>query len=517
MSYERLNLQDFTDIWTAAHVTHVEDGIVNNETRLNTVVSNLNTTKNQVSTNTNKINEHTTQINTLNSDVEDLYESELINSIMPLWSTLLSYGGEKIFPPTISFDGNIIGKTYLSLGGDNTTSIGYVRIGDAVLSENVGVMTCGGLYHILLPGFTALGAIEQNVNINNITGLLSIFQYAMITGEYSYDYGDTPIVVYNSNYQKALNEVFGSDSERSELPTAFSINKNFEFNGIIYPSGFYSLYIFAKKFNDSPMHLPLFYVDKYWDLCIPMINPEMNMPLDYSKASNAFECFEDSIFWNGIDNLQSDLVIPLDHEFSGVKCISYNPQAFLEACAVATGITKNGMTLSVTSSDVQDGNLIYWLGDTIAIVPTLCSDNYQDIPSGVYTLEEEPFILQFHGIDTEKLFNKYKIDHQYLPTVPEFNLIDMGMPIIQLNGEPTIFEMNTYKLYFDSQKGPIKLTVQTELGQVSYLANFVSLGSYYQNVFSVYYEIEGSSVKFDVITVFNDSMISVQAIPVSQM
>lgn len=45
MSYERLNLRDFTDIWTAAHVSHVEDGIVNNETKLNTVTSNLNSTK----------------------------------------------------------------------------------------------------------------------------------------------------------------------------------------------------------------------------------------------------------------------------------------------------------------------------------------------------------------------------------------------------------------------------------------------------------------------------------------
>ena len=200
MSYERLNLQDFVDVLTAAKVSHIEDGIINNETRLNTVVSNLNTTKNQVSTNTNKINDHTNQINTLNSGIEDLFESELMNSIAPLWHTLLSNGGEKIYPPTISFDGNIIGKTYLPLDGDGSDSVGYVRIGDATFSS-LSVMTCGGLYHMLVQLGPLLGTnFNLDLDINNMTGLQLLFA-SVVQGEESYEYGNEPVMIYNSQYQ----------------------------------------------------------------------------------------------------------------------------------------------------------------------------------------------------------------------------------------------------------------------------------------------------------------------------
>lgn len=488
MSYERLNLQDFTDIWTAAHVTHVEDGIVNNETKLNTV----------------------------NSEMENLFESEMINSIMPLWHTLLSNGGEKIYPPTISFDGNAIGKTYLPVDGDGEASIGYVRIGDATYSS-LGIMTLGGLYHILVQLLPMLGNDDQifNTNINKMTGL-QLLSAAAISGEESNEYGNEPVIIYNSTYPQMLNKLSGGgESGLSDFPTAFSIDRSFEFNGMIYPSGFYSIYIFAKNFMMDNVYLPFFYVDKFWTLDSMLFRHQANMSLDYSKASNAFECFGESIFWNGVDKLNTDITIPSDHEFSFLKCISYNPQQFLLACLSATGITINGSTASLQADG--EGSCYYMLsaiGTSIAILPTILREGDLSIAPGVYVLgSTAPLELQFHGVDTQELFNKNEINPQYLPEVPEFNLTEMGMSNVSLNGNFVTLETNTTKLKFYSRKGPVKITIPTEIGEVSCLATFNTIGSTYQSVVTGYY----NATKFDTVIGFTDNTIGVAIIPVSQM
>ena len=519
MSYERLNLQDFTDIWTAAHVTHVEDGIVNNETKLNTVTSNLNSTKSQVSTNTNKINENTNQINTLNSGMEDLFESEIINSIIPLWHTLLSNGGEKIYPPMISFDGNAIGKTYLPLDGDGANSIGYVRIGDAT-SSLFGVMTCGGLYHMLVQLSPMLRNDSEifNMDISKMTGLQLLYA-AVISGEESNEYGNEPVIVYNSTYLRTLDELSGGgESGLSDFPTAFSIDRSFEFNGMIYPSGFYSIYLFTKDFQIDNIYLPFLYVDKFWALDSMLGRHQANMPLDYSKASNAFECFGESIFWNGIDKLNTDIIIPADHEISAFKCISYNPQQFLTACLSATAITCNGSTASLqelTATD-EEGSCFYILnaiGTSIAILPTVLHEGDLGIAPGVYVLGgAAPLELQFHGVDTQELFNKNEINPQYLPEVPEFNLTEMGMSNVSLNGNFVTLETNTTKLKFYSRKGPVKITIPTEIGEVSCLATFNTIGSTYQSVVTGYY----NATKFDTVITFTDDDIMVGIFPISQ-
>lgn len=491
MSYERLNLQDFTDIWTAAHVTHVEDGIVNNETRLNT----------------------------LSSEMEDLFESEMMNSIAPLWHTLLSNGGEKIYPPTISFDGNVIGKTYLPLDGDGANSIGYVRIGDAT-SSLFGVMTCGGLYHILVQLSPMLGNnFNLNLDINKMTGLQLLYA-SVVEGEESHEYGNESVMIYNSAYQHILAEASDGESDLSALPTAFSIDRSFEFNGMIYPSGFYSIYLFMKNFiAPIDLYLPFLYVDKFWTLDSMLFRHQANMPLDYSKASNAFECFGESIFWNGIDKLNTDIIAPLDHPFSAFKCISYNPQQFLLACLSATRITINDGTASLqelTSATDEEGSCYYILsttGTSIAILPTILHDGDLAIAPGVYVLGgTAPLEFQFYGVDTQELFNKHEINHQYLPEVPEFNLAEMGMSNVPLNGNFVTLETNTTKLKFYSRKGPVKITIPTEIGEVSCLATFNTIGSTYQSVVTGYY----NATKFDTVITFTDDDIMVGIFPISQ-
>lgn len=521
MSYERLNLQDFTDIWTAAHVTHVEDGIVNNETKLNTVTSNLNSTKSQVSTNTNKINDHTNQINTLSSEMEDLFESEMMNSIAPLWHTLLSNGGEKIYPPTVSFDGNAIGKTYLPLDGDGANSIGYVRIGDAT-SSLFGVMTCGGLYHMLVQLSPVLGNNifgSLNMDINKMTGLQLLFA-SVVEGEESYEYGNESVMIYNSAYQQILAEASDGESDLSALPTAFSIDRSFEFNGVVYPSGFYSIHLFMKDFLlPTDLYLPFLYVDKFWALDSMLFRHQANMSLDYSKASNAFECFGESIFWNGIDKLNTDIITPLDHPFSAIKCISYNPQQFLLACLSATRITINDNTASLQelTSTNEEGSCYYILsaiGTSIAILPSVLHDGDLAIAPGVYSLRgAAPLEFQFHGVDTQELFNKHEINPQYLPEVPEFDLTEMGMSNVPLNGTFVSLAMNTTKLKFYSRKGPVRITIPTEIGEVSCLATFSDIGSTYQSVVTGYYD----ATKFDTVITFTNNNVQVGIIPVSQL
>lgn len=492
MSYRRLNLQDFKDVWTAANISHIEDGVINNELELGTIKSTVNDIEYQL---------------------KDLVNSETINSIAPLWNTLLSNGGEKIYPPTISFDGNVVGKTYLPLDGDESSSIGYVRIGDAT-SSFMGAMTCGGLYHILVQLSPMLGNLKFNVNIDKLTGI-QLLVAASISGEESYDYGDKPVIIYNSKYQTILDQLSNSGSVFSAFPTAFSIDRSFEFDGIIYPSGFYSIYTSIKDFILlENLHLPFFYVDKFWALDTISSRHQANMPLDYSKASNAFECFEESIFWNGIDKLNTDIIVPLDHPFSSLKCISYNPQQFLQACLSATKITINGNTVSLEEISLSDeGDSHFCVLGNIVIVPTIVYEGELAVAPGVYVLEGiQPLEVQFYGVDTQKLFNKHEINPQYLPDVPEFNLADMGMSNVSLDGNFVTLEMNTTKLKFCSRKGPVRITIPTEVGEVSCLATFNAIGSNYQSVITGYYD----AIKFDTVITFTNNSIMVGIFPVSQ-
>lgn len=513
MSYRRLNLQDFKDVWTAANISHIEDGVINNETELGAIKST---------------------VTNMESQLKDLVESELLNSILPLWHTLLSNGGEKIFPPTFSFDGNIIGKTFLPITpeGKAEAGVGYVRIGDDIGTIS-GVMTCGGLYHVLsqvLPVYFPKANIfgEMGLEVNGQLGFQLLMGLTMIQGEDNYDYGDNPVTIYNSMAQQLFNSMISNvnfsmlDFPSLNLPTAFSINRSFEYNGVVYPSGFYSLYIHSQFYSNAITDLPLIYVDKFWKLTPDNLSiKQLNMPLDYSKASNAFECFGESIFWNGIDNLNTDIIIPFDHMLSQVKCISYNPQAFLEACTFATEVVmidenNNEINLSVeplySSEDMR--NILYMLGDKFLIAPSEAYEGNYCIAPGVYVFQNQsPFELQFHGVDTQKLFNKHEINSQYLPDVPEFNLADMGMSNVSLDGNFVTLNVNTTKLKFCSRKGPVRITIPTEMGEVSCLATFNDIGSTYQSVITGYY----AAIKFDTVIIFTDDDISVGIIPVSQL
>ncbi len=495
MSYTRLNLQDFKDVWTAANISHIEDGVINNELELEAMKSTVANMEDQL---------------------ENLTVSELVNSIMPLWHTLLSNGGEKIYPPTISFDGNAIGKTYLPLDGDESSSIGYVRIGD-VTSSFFGIMTCGGLYHMLAQISPMLGNNNfdsLNMDINKMTGLQLLYA-SVIQGEESYEYGNEPVMIYNSAYQQMLAEASNGELALSAFPTAFSIDRSFEFNGIIYPSGFYSIYLFVKDFmfSNNNLYLPFFYVDKFWTFDSMIFRHQVNMSLDYSKASNAFECFGESIFWNGIDKLNTDIIVPSDHEFSAFKCISYNPQQFLSACLSATTIIRNGYAVSLEELSLPNsGTNYYTLGNTIVIIPTILYVEDFLIAPGVYVIDTQPMELQFHGVDTQKFFNKHEINSQYLPEVPEFNLAEMGMSNVPLTGDIITLNMNTTKLKFCSRKGPVRITIPTEVGEVSCLATFNTIGSAYQSVITGYYD----AIKFDTVITFTDDDIMVGIFPVSQ-
>ena len=88
MAYTRLNLQDYKDKWTAASVKHLEDGIVENSEMIANIAASSGG----------------------NEDVGTLAAILSANTVMPLWMTLLSDGGKKIYPPTLSFNGDVTNK-----------------------------------------------------------------------------------------------------------------------------------------------------------------------------------------------------------------------------------------------------------------------------------------------------------------------------------------------------------------------------------------------------------------------
>ena len=274
-------------------------------------------------------------------------------------------------------------------------------------------------------------------------------------------------------------------------------------------------------------NLPIFYVDRFWQLlnvddAADVFSTQLNAALDYSKASNAFECAGESIFWNGNDRVKSDIITPSDNPLSFVKCISYNPQAFLQACMNATSIEcieHNGTTelLNMEAIWLENNCMGYALSNDVVDKIMILTMPYQEagmfILPGVYVGSDVPFELKFHGVDTEKLFNPYKIDNQYLPEVPEFNLVEMGMSNVPLTGNFIDLDMNTAKLKFCSRRGPVRITIPTEVGEVSCLATFNDIGSTYQSVVTGYYD----GIKFDTVIIFTNNFIRVGIFPVSQL
>ena len=88
----------------------------------------------------------------------------------------------------------------------------------------------------------------------------------------------------------------------------------------------------------------------------------------------------------------------------------------------------------------------------------------------------------------------------------------MGMSNVSLNGNFVTLETNTTKLKFYSRKGPVKITIPTEIGEVSCLATFNTIGSTYQSVVTGYY----NATKFDTVITFTDDDIMVGIFPISQ-
>ena len=74
MSYTRLTLQDFKDKWNADKVKHLEDGISANAIDLDKLFNR----NNSLDSDTKKSVQDQLKIT-------DLFDSELVNSFVPLW------------------------------------------------------------------------------------------------------------------------------------------------------------------------------------------------------------------------------------------------------------------------------------------------------------------------------------------------------------------------------------------------------------------------------------------------
>ena len=177
MAYTRLNLQDYKDKWTAAGVKHLEDGIVENSEMIANIAASSGG----------------------NEDVGTLAAILSANTVMPLWMTLLSDGGKKIYPPTLSFNGDVTNKIlvpYKAFTPNSEFENGafYVRIGDPLLVTNFTtgfVATFAGLPHVLAPllinqasmNGTPIQDYASPEGIAQESMMAFSMQMAMLTGE----------------------------------------------------------------------------------------------------------------------------------------------------------------------------------------------------------------------------------------------------------------------------------------------------------------------------------------------
>jgi hypothetical protein len=224
MAYTRLNLQDYKDKWTAAHVEHIEDGIVANNNQLNTLSSKVNSNASNITANNTNISSLGTNVSNLQENVDVLNDwGAAIGSTisMPLWLTLLSEGGEKIYPPSVSFDGNLTNKIVVPFTAFTTDASPYegkgffVRIGEPLTvtdEENSYVATFAGLPHLVLPMMFS-GSLN-NLPIGNVVR-------------------DTPTVLSESGMELTPEDIASSSTMGLAIQMATSTIENMEQNGLL--------------------------------------------------------------------------------------------------------------------------------------------------------------------------------------------------------------------------------------------------------------------------------------------
>lgn len=484
MSYTRLTLQDFKDKWNADKVKHLEDGISANAIDLDKLFNR----NNSLDSDTKKSVQDQLKIT-------NLLDSELVNSFVPLWQTLLSEGGKKIQEPTISFDGNINGKVMIPAPtkGIAQGMLGYVRISDPLAPSILELspftsyaMTMGGIGHLL--SIMMLSDMEEEKrdtykwSISYDGGPQSLMGclFASI-GDQKSDEQGLIYQTYESQFQEEFFRLCSTsmtsttDGDMStlmfqgrEYPTAFSIYRDFEYDGISYPAGFYSIYadLAAAKLmaaqegsdmNFAPLaamkNFPLFYVDNVWNLC-PINNSNDSVIPDYirdkspTNNNNRAYSFDiignNKIYWNkkkhGYVNEYSHYDLDNDSIILTKGSICSEPEKFLNALNDATSVTMitnnsdtpiqftkpqfhfNPLLNSSTISYFQgySANEFTILVDPMHLVGT--NKSILMLPGVIINDDDiiEEFTLEFEGVNIRDMFVK-KIDRN----VQYFDLTDI--------------------------------------------------------------------------------------------
>lgn len=437
MAYTKLNLQDYKDKWTAEKVSHLEDGIFVNDERLNKLFSNGNSLSET---------EKLLMQDTL--EITGLKGSELFNSILPLWDSLLSEGGKKIYPPAISFDGNIENKIIFTLDSDEglgsfESGACYVRVGDPIESS-LCLMTYGGLLHILHimlnSGGIGINTLADTSSQNTMEDIpidqTLYFNFLMAASAYpqinenmdEYYLSDsilTEFIRQNTLYQSFFPNLF-------EGPVALSAHQDFNYYGKTYPKGFYVRYIntplmeyfiqmmlaeSGESVSSEMIHsidLPVFYIDNVWPLnafftSVPHIQKQ---PEIFENTPHVFKCGKETLSWDGISRL--DLT-----DAMGVIMVSAEPRKFLDVCKMASSInvlnSDNEIEETLSLAPISLGSAsdkALALGEHFIIIQDLMTiDNYTVAP-GVYGVNDNPITIEFKDVDILSIYNK-KINRDY--------------------------------------------------------------------------------------------------------
>ena len=527
MAYTRLNLQDYKDKWTAAHVEHIEDGIVANTDQLNTLSSKVNSNSSNITAQNDSINDLNTSIDNLYENVDTLNQWGMaIGTTVstPLWLTLLSEGGEKIYPPSISFDGNLTNKIIVPFPGF-TTSMSpyekeafYVRIGEPLTvadGESSYVATLAGMPHLVIPllfsgsinnlpigdnaSDTPMVLSESNMDITPEDIISSsTLGLAMQMASSSIENADGGIIpffssLYNSSISSstelmtAIGQMF---SAAANYPIGFVASNDFVTGDVTYPSGTYVLYTttaLTTLLNFSHAPYPWVYIDKIWNLNL-LESPTSNNftdidSLDCNSNNSVLKAYDNIIYWDGVSGLEhcdntNDMVL-----------LSRNPWPLLKASERANSVSVKNSDGTLTGIGFEVPTYRHWdfidvLDDSgnwyATIVLHAFYENNVLYQPGVYSYtSESPLIIVYDGISINDYIDK-KIPYKHIPDVPTFDLTIMGMPML-VPGEPMVScAVDATELCLAAEKGPIKIVGMTSFGEVTITGTATKWNSVYQ-------------------------------------
>lgn len=405
MAYTQMSIQDFVDTWNVAKVRYLENGIINNDERLNKLFTNdFSLTEEELNIIKNKLG--------IGTD-DGLFDLFFFLVFMLNFSDM----GKKIYRPSISFDGDLYGKDIIPLppimSPDNPEEVEiqacYVKVSNDALKSEMVIGTMGGFLNLMM-----LGLLEGDSSMEETAFLLPMMLSVHMRGEDNKYYCDL-----SGLFPPSSEETSNPMGDLFQNPTILTYETDFIMDGISYSKGTYALYLISNSteqfFEGMPISGGSFYfIEGIWDL------------------QNLNETFDnDNILWKNI-NFGPDSGLEVSGniiKINPLKYLQYTPpyflkigsdplqfiSAFKEATFLQIRVTEDNNTevADITLSYDEENNMYALLifDEPIILMPLDLSTFEEDgeyftLSKGIY-MPIYPFPIEIicHGVDVEKKYS----------------------------------------------------------------------------------------------------------------